>query len=240
MLTKTNVVYQSDGAGAGGETNPPASPSAGTTVAVDAKTLSELVNTVKTLKGEIGGIYSRQDKDRNAFREFMDEYQKQKANNLSDTEAFTATENAIKQRAEAMEEKELLRKIADKVLGSPSTQAAGNGASGASVEAAAELEKYGLAKDPDALELIRVNAPKDKVKDFILEKLAPKQPPSPAGLTQSAALTSAQKTNADSLSREFDAENAKIPRGSAGMNARAALKARIRQKAREAGFTINI
>lgn len=205
MLYKTNVVYQNDSAGAGGDTNPPASPSTGGTVAVDAKQLSELVKQaiaeeLKPVKGEISGLYSRQDKDRNQFREFMDEFQKQKANNLSDAEAFTATENALKQKSEVQEDKELLRKIAEKVLGSSSPESAGTGAGGADVQAVAELGKYKI--DPNSAEAVALLRSMDKLnplekevklKTFILDQLAPKKPPSPADLVQSAAAGGASK-----------------------------------------------
>ena len=209
MLTKTNVVYQSDGAGAGGETNPPVSPSAGGTVAVDANTLSKLVKAaiadeLKPIKGEISGMYSRQDKDRNAFREFMDEVKKQQANGLSEDQAFTAAQGEITSRAEAAAEKVMLKEIHAKLFGSSSDQAAGTGVIEADVEATAELQRYGLNQnEPDAIELLRslANLSKEakeaKVNKFILGKVAPHQPPSPAGFTQAPAVgTNSPSANA--------------------------------------------
>lgn len=216
MLSKTNVVYQNDGTGVGGDTNPPASPQAGGAVAVDAETLSKLVKAaiadeLKPIKGEISGIYSRQDKDRNAFREFMDEVKKQEASGLSPDQAFTAAQNEINSRAETLAEKQMLKDIHSKLFGSSSAQAAGNGESGADVQAVAELQKYGIStNEADAVELLRSIAPLSaeardaKVAKFILGKVAPPQPPSPAGFTQSPSLTGATSVNVDALSNEMN------------------------------------
>lgn len=205
MSYKTNVVYQNDGAGAGGDTNPPASPSAGGTVAVDAETLSKLVKQViaeelKPVKGEISGLYSRQDKDRNALREFMDEVKRQEAAGLSSEEAITAAQNTIKNREEAIAEKQMLKEIHSKLFGSSSPESAGTGESGTDVKAVAELGKYKI--DPNSAEAVALLRSMDKLnplekevklKTFILDQLAPKQPPSPADLVQSAAAGGASK-----------------------------------------------
>lgn len=95
----------------------------------DAQTMSkllkaEIAEALKPVLAEVRGVQGRQDKDRTAFREFMDEFKKQKAKGLSDDQAETAAENSIKERSEALSDKALLRQIADKVLGSSS---AGNG-----------------------------------------------------------------------------------------------------------------
>lgn len=154
MTENPNVESQ----GAGGN-QPPAS---GEAVA-GKPDLSELVKVVrdvvseelKPVKGEISGIYSRQDKDRNAFREFMDEYRKQKATGLSDVEAQNAAEQTLNAKAENAEEKRMLKEVYAKVIGSSSPQAAGNGVSGA-VDLAKAVAKYDLSEsDPDVIEASR-------------------------------------------------------------------------------------
>lgn len=216
MLYKTNVVYQNDGAGAGGDTNPSASPSAGGTVAVDAETLSKLVRGViaeelKPIKGEIGGLYSRQDKDRNAVRELMDEVKKQEAAGLSSEDAITAAQNTLKNREEAIAEKQMLKDIHSKLFGSSSPESAGNGASGADVKAVAELQRYNL--DPNSAESVALlrslasltgDAKEAKLKQYILDQVAPKQPPSPAGFTQAPATGGMVQTNVDALQSEIN------------------------------------
>lgn len=85
---------------------------------------AEIAEALKPVLSEVRGVQGRQDKDRTAFREFMDEFKKQKAKGLSDDQAEVAAESSIKERTEAQSDKVLLRQIAEKVLG---TSPAGNG-----------------------------------------------------------------------------------------------------------------
>jgi hypothetical protein len=85
---------------------------------------AEIAEALKPVLSEVRGVQGRQDKDRTAFREFMDEFKKQKAKGLSDDAAEVAAETSIKERTEALSDKQLLRQIAEKVLG---TSPAGNG-----------------------------------------------------------------------------------------------------------------
>lgn len=78
---------------------------------------SKLNEALKPILAEVRGVQGRQDKDRKGFQEFLDEYKKHKANGLSDSEAENAAESSIAERVEKQSEKELLRKIAEKVLG---------------------------------------------------------------------------------------------------------------------------
>ena len=145
MTDETNV----DPAGAGGVANPPASSGA---VDGNAELLSKLVEAIderlKPIKGEIGGLYSRQDKDRNAFREFMDEYNKQKGKGLNDNEAYNAAESALTEREKQAKKDQMIEEIYQKFVGSSSPPTPGTGAGGA-VDAAKVFEEYKLdLKDP--------------------------------------------------------------------------------------------
>ncbi len=80
---------------------------------------SKISEQLKPLAAEVRGVQGRQDKDRTAFREFMDEFKKFKGKGLSDNEAEAAATNSLQEKADAQSDKELLRKIAEKVLGSP-------------------------------------------------------------------------------------------------------------------------
>ena len=145
-----------DPAGAGGVANPPASSGA---VDGNAELLSKLVKEaiaaeLKPIKGDISGLYSRQDKDRNAFREFMDEYNKQKGKGLSDAEAFSATESALGEREQTAKKDKMIEEIYQKFVGPSSTPTPGTGASGA-VDAAKVVAEYGLdLKDPQVALLL--------------------------------------------------------------------------------------
>jgi len=142
--------------GAGTEANVPASPEA---VAGDANQLSELVKRVladelKPIKGEISGLYSRQDKDRNQFREFMDEFKKQKASGLSDAEAEQAAQTALTEREKQSKRDQLIDKLAEKFLNESSTQTPGTGVS-VSGELAQVIRDNQLdANDPAVTEII--------------------------------------------------------------------------------------
>lgn len=188
-MTQPNV----DDAGAGGTTNPPVSqpPVEG------AVKLSDLVGTVrqvlseelKPIKGDISGLYSRQDKQGNAFREFMDEYKQQKANGLPDKEAEDAAERVLADRDRQTKRDQIIDKLAEQVLGSSSTQTAGNGASGA-VDKAKVVADFGLSEtDADVVKLMRE---KNGV-EFATEigKMAlnrsKQNPPSPASATAASA-----------------------------------------------------
>lgn len=139
------------------------SPSASKSPVEGAEQLSGLVRSVvkevmaeelKPIKGDISGLYSRQDKDRNANREFMDEYRKQMANGLSDKDAEDAAHNALNQREAQAEEKRMLAEVYAKVVGKPSTQPAGNGVSGADARARLIDDLKIDANSPDVLRLL--------------------------------------------------------------------------------------
>ena len=137
--------------GAGGTPNP----SVSQTPVADADALSKLVKSavddaLKPIKGEISGIYSRQDKDRNAFSEFMAEFKKQKAKGLDDDAAETAANSVLEKQKKEQKRDELLELVAKK-LGLDSPSPVGNG-NGGTVDMAKVVSDYGLkADDPDVI-----------------------------------------------------------------------------------------
>lgn len=145
MTQETNV----EETGAGGTPKPPASE----TSVADAETLSKLVRSavdeaLKPIKGDISGLYSRQDKDRNAFSEFMAEFKKQKAKGLDDDAAESAANSVLDKQKKEQKRDELLELVAKK-LGLDSSQPVGNGNGGA-VDVAKVASEYGLkADDPE-------------------------------------------------------------------------------------------
>lgn len=136
---------------AGGTPTPPAAQAS----VADAETLSKLVRSavddaLKPIKGDISGLYSRQDKDRNAFSDFMAEFKKQKATGLDDDAAETAANSAIEKRTKEQKRDALLEAVAKK-LGLDSPDPVGNG-QGKAVDVAKVISEYGLKNDdPDVI-----------------------------------------------------------------------------------------
>jgi len=149
-MTDSNVDNQNSGAGEG---QAPVSSQAGGSIS-DADALVKLLESkiseqLKPVLAEVRGVQGRQDKDRTAFREFMDEFKKFKGKGLSDNDAEVAANASLQEKAEAQADKELLRKIAEKVLGSP---ASGTRAT-PDAEVVAVLQNYPEldANDPDVV-----------------------------------------------------------------------------------------
>lgn len=158
-MTDTPNVDNQAGAGADGN-QPSASPQAGGSVAGNAAELSQLVKAaiaeeLKPIKGEISGLYSRQDKDRNAFSEFMAEFKKQKAKGLSDEDAETAAQSSLVEREKQTKRDQIIDKLAEQYLNSSSAQPAGNGTSGADATAKVLKEAQLDANTPEVIDLIR-------------------------------------------------------------------------------------
>jgi hypothetical protein len=109
---------------------------------------SQIAEALKPVLAEVRGVQGKQDKAQKGFQEFLDEYERQKAKGLSNSEAGIAAETSIKERTEAQTDKELLRKIAETVLG-PSF--AGN-----EPPAHADIvSSYGLdANDPEVIQAV--------------------------------------------------------------------------------------
>lgn len=147
--------------GEGGSPSSPLSQPESGSINDAEKRLSQLLDeklskALKPVFDEVRGVQGRQDKDRTAFREFLDEFKKQKASGLSDVDAESAAVSSIAERTEKDKDKQLLRQIAEKVLGSSPD---GNGA-----KAHADIVKsYGFdSTDPDVVrEVLSQTDPKD-------------------------------------------------------------------------------
>lgn len=117
-MTESNVDNQTDGAE---ERQASVSQQSGGSIS-DASELvrlleSKLDEKLKPVLAEVRGVQGRQDKDRTAFREFMDEFKKFKSKGLSDGEAEQAATDSLRDKEAANADKLLLRQIAEKVLG---------------------------------------------------------------------------------------------------------------------------
>ena len=137
----------------------------------------KLSQALKPVFAEIRGVQGKEDRNSKAFKEFLDEYKKQKATGLSDNEAESAAVSSIAERTEVQKDKELLRQIAEKVLGSSPD---GNG-----TKAHADIVKsFGFdATDPDVVrDVLSQTDPKDA--EIAALKLTIKRqnqtPPSPS------------------------------------------------------------
>lgn len=102
----------------------------------------------KPLRKEVSATYSRQDKQDNAFREFMAEYRKQQKKGLSDTEAEIAAQEVIDERTKTSKRDQIIDALADRFLNENTPQSPGTGAGGA-VNAAQAFAEAGFdLKDP--------------------------------------------------------------------------------------------
>lgn len=163
---------------------------------------AKLEQALKPVFAEIRGVQGKEDRNSKAFKEFLDEYKKQKATGLSDTEAESAAVSSIAERTEVQKDKDLLRQIAEKVLGSSPD---GNG-----TKAHADIVKsYGFeATDPDVIrDVLSQTDPKDA--EIAALRLTIKRqnvtPPSP-----SAASTATSKptppANVEQLTQKYVTE----------------------------------
>ena len=226
MTEETNV----ENVGAEGNANPPVSAGA----VADASQLSELVKQaiaaeLKPIKGEISGLYSRQDKDRSVLGEFMDEFKKQKAKGLSDGEAEAAAQTTLKSREKEAERDALFAKLAEKLLNEPSTQATGSSASGTFdvAQAVEDLQVRQLdANDPDFIALIKSGLSKEKYNEYIANKTRPSKPASVGGIAQPPG-TGVPKSSPDALVAEYQSKMLSA-RGNKGLAT--AIKEEYRQK----------
>jgi len=183
-----------DAVGAGGTTNPPVSKQS----VEGAEQLSGLVKSVvrevlteelKPIKGDISGLYSRQDKQNNTFSELLDEFKTQKANGLSDADAQTAAEKNVADKQRQEKRDAIIDKLAEQMLNPSSAQPAGNSASG--VDAAAKvLEELKLdAKDAEvAKKLGEVGLDNPKLREEMAVFALQHRPQTTTSPAQSAAL----------------------------------------------------
>lgn len=122
----------------------------------DVNSLSKQVEALldaklKPVLDEVRGVQSRQDKDRNRFQEFLDEYKKQVKKGLTEGEAELAAQKVLDQRADDEEQKQLVKRLAARFLADESPAVA----SGAS-EHAKVINSLGLEiTDPDVVDLVK-------------------------------------------------------------------------------------
>lgn len=153
MPDDTNV----EPTGAGGTSNLPVS--SGTVT--DADALTKLVRGViadelKPIKGDIGGLYSRQDKQQNAFSEFMAEFKKQKGKGLDDNAAEVAAHTVLNERAEKEQERAWRQSVSEKLnLVAPANTDNG---SRSVVDAAKVFSNMGLPADNPEVAAMRVKS----------------------------------------------------------------------------------
>jgi hypothetical protein len=177
-MTKDRTVEGQNSNGEDGSPNQSLSSENGGSI-LDAEKLSQLLEAkLKPVLDEVRGVQGRQDKDRTAFREFLDEYNVHKAKGLSDDKAEIAATNSIKERSEAQSEKLLLRQIAEK-LGLSSA------GSGVTAKASIDVSQYGLdANDPEVVSAV-LSQTDSKDAELAALKLAFKRQgtgqPSPSG-----------------------------------------------------------
>lgn len=232
----------------GGVSEPTPTPSGGNgaPVAGDAERLSELVKQVlaeelKPIKGEIGGLYSRQDKDRNQFRDFMDEFKKQKAIGLSDTDAEQAAEIALGTREREIKRDRLIDKLAEKFLDESSTPTPGKG-QGVAESLAQVILDYKLdANDPGVAKILADHKGNDLKAASELGRhaasIASRQTGDPSASTSINATAPVETTDAKTLWKEYQKDVAPL-RGN--VLAVTNLQKEYRKRAQEAGVTLNI
>jgi len=163
---------------------------------------AKLAEALKPVLAEVRGVQGRQDKDRKGFQEFLDEYRKQKAKGLSDSEAETAAQSSLDERKATQTDKELLRKIAEKVLG-PSF--AGNEPSAH----ASIVEQYNLdANDPEVIASVLTQTdPKDaEIAAARLMNRRQSQPSASASAASTIVSTPSAPANVDSLTIQYQKE----------------------------------
>lgn len=141
-----------DETGAGGN-QPPVSPSAIAGQALDPQELLKLRDDLELTRRELRGLQSGQDKTQNELQRFMGEIKAKVANGMTLEDA----EKSVTAERQAVEDKDLLRRIAAKVgIDQPSTQAAGNGVS-ATDEVAKAIEFLQLDENDPAVVQARRN-----------------------------------------------------------------------------------
>ncbi len=152
MTDKTDV----DIDGAGETTNSPVSK---TSVTGEDERLSKIVKSViaeelRPIKGDISGLYSRQDKQQNAFSDFLVEFNKGKAKGLSDQDAQTQAESALAGREQEAKRQKAIDLVLERFANETSTKVTGN-SNGVADEASKVFEEYSInPNDPEAIPLL--------------------------------------------------------------------------------------
>lgn len=160
------------------------------------------------VKGEISAIYSREDKDRNKFSEFLAEFHAQKSTGLTDAQATDAAVASLTKRATEAEREAKLEKAIDILLGQQApVKTAGNGADEAT-DVAAILAEYGLSdSDPAVAPLLKYEGDtlRAKVADLAYKRtLQPKA--SASGASSMPAGGATGKPDLETLAKRYEAE----------------------------------
>lgn len=134
--------------------------------------VQEFRQELNAIKGDISGLYSRQDKDRNVMRGLMEEYERLKSGGMSSEAAMQKAEQTFASAQQAEKRERMLEEIYAKVFG----QSNGNGA----VQVSQVLQEAGLdLEDPTVRVLANRNyANEDELYKAIGQYVAkkPKQP----------------------------------------------------------------
>ena len=190
---------------------------------------------LKPIEGNISGIYSRQDKDRNAFDKFLDEYNKQKAKSpdLSEAELRANTKLALDASEEEGKQKKMVEELYRKfVEPDPSSASGGNGNTGGS-DVGSLVSELGLdANDPRVVALRASNLGPTKLM-IELTRLSLSKPP------QNAAQQPAKQgatAPSDYGENDYAAERDKIMASGMTHDERLRALSELQAKARSAGL----
>jgi hypothetical protein len=211
------------------------SPQVSTPAIEDADTLSKLLDAklseaLKPLYGEIRGVQGVADKTAKAQREFVEEYEKQKASGKNNAEATAAATSTLDERKKAAQREGLLDLIAEK-LGVLPNQPAGNGAGGA-VDVAEVATKFGLnPKDPEVIVgLLTKKYDTPESAELAVRRFADKQAGKPQPSESDRLSAATQKPAPEKLTQEdFKKDMRAAPRGPKGDTERAAIRKKYQE-----------
>jgi hypothetical protein len=200
MTTDPNVETPTPDGAAGNQ--PGVSQEQGKSIAAGSQEFLELKRIIETQGRELKGLQSRQDKEKNEVQRFMDEVK----GNMAKGMTLEQAENAVNESRKVDEEKQLLRRIAQK-LGlddSSPTQNAGNGAT-VTNDTEVVLSQYQLsANDPEVITKLNLQGSEFKaaIADLAYRR-ATKQPPSAAESATIVGSAATGRINVDALNSEL-------------------------------------
>lgn len=230
-MATNNLTEGNPGAGGSDANQTPSTPQ-GQPLQVDlASTVQQLAKDLKDAKGEISALKSGKDKAVDRAEKTMQATIEQLAGYLNvDPEQVRKAQRA--QVLDALVEE----RMTGNPTPAPAGPAAGQGVQAETFNASKAIsmvEGYNLAaSDPEFITLLRGNPDEAKVKDYVLQKLAPPKQPDPGNVVQSPVLNHAQ----GSLSAQ-DKETKYINDMRAARGDRNKL-ASIKEKARKDGVDI--
>lgn len=230
MTEETDV----DTTGAGGKTNPPVSkvPVAGEDERLAKIVRGVLAEELKPIKGDIGGLYSRQDKQQNAFSDFLKEFNKAKASGLSDQDAQTQAESTLQDREKQLKREKALDLVLEKFGNDLPATAAGTSQS-VTDEASQVFAKYKVdMNDPGAVDFLSLKGAELKaaVADYAFTKQ--NQPALDSSAATSLGSSPAPKVGVEGLTQKYQ-EDMKKARGNKSL-----LKS-IKDTARKNGVPVD-